>query len=445
MRQCWSDAMMRRWLWWWIGGLTLGAGVIVLALVFHFASSPEEARSYPPLVVTPEKVAHGAYLARAGDCVVCHTQRGGQPYAGGRVMPTPFGEMVVPNITQDKATGIGLWNADDFWRALHFGKSKDGHMLYPAFPYTNYTKVTRADSDDLFAFFQSIPAVTNPREPHRLRFPYNQAVMLAGWRALYFRPGEYQHNPAQSAQWNRGAYLVNGLGHCNACHTRRNLLGASEIAADLEGGLIPVLNWYAPSLTSDPEQGLGLWSQEEIRDVLKNGLSAKGAAVGPMAEVVMQSLQYLKDDDINSMAVYLKGLPHSGKLGSEGRGGDNAGSEQRGRILAQGAKLYETHCQDCHLKEGKGQPPAYPPLAGNLAITMPSAVNAIRIVLHGGFSPATQNNPRPYGMAPYGAVLTDAEVAAVVSYIRSAWGNAGGGRELVEPNEVNRYREAPVD
>jgi mono/diheme cytochrome c family protein len=219
----------------------------------------------------------------------------------------------------------------------------------------------------------------------------------------------------------------------------------------LEGGLIPVLNWYAPSLTSDPEQGLGLWSQEEIRDLLKNGLSAKGAAVGPMAEVVMQSMQYLKDDDLNSMAVYLKALPHSKKLESQGRDGHdnadvdvNADSEQRQRILAQGAKLYETHCQDCHLKEGKGQPPAYPPLAGNLSMTMPSAVNAIRIVLNGGFSPATQNNPRPYGMAPYGAVLTDAEVAAVVSYIRSAWGNPGG-RELVEPNEVNRYREVPFE
>jgi mono/diheme cytochrome c family protein len=419
------------------------AGIVWLT-IHHFASSSEENKAWPvvtsSVTSSPQAVARGAYLARAGDCVVCHTQRGGQSYAGGRILPTPFGEMVVPNITQDKATGIGLWTADDFWRALHFGKGKNGQMLYPAFPYTNYTKVTRADADDLFAYFQSLPAIAAPRQPHRLRFPYNQQLMLAAWRALYFRPAQYQTDAKQSQQWNRGAYLVNGLGHCSSCHTKRNVFGASDTAADLQGGLIPVLNWYAPALTSHPKHGLGLWSQEEVRSLLKTGVSTKGSAFGPMAEVVMQSMQYLTDEDLNAMAVYMKALPHTD---SQTEPEERASTHDRAQVLSDGKKLYETHCQDCHLKDGKGQALAYPPLAGNQAIINPNPVNAIRMVLYGGFAPATQGNPRPYGMAPYAPLLTDEQVAAVVSYIRATWGNASA--RLVAPNEVNQYREVPLD
>ena len=430
-----------------IGGIVLmvllAALLVALALIHHFASSKDEARTFPARPVTPDLVARGKYLVAAGDCVACHTRRGGQPYAGNRVLVTPFGEMLVPNITADKQHGIGNWNADDFWRALHHGKSRDGHMLYPAFPYTNYTQVTRDDSDAMFAFLQTVAPVAEPRQPHRLRFPYNQGVMLAAWRALYFRPGEYHPDAKQSPEWNRGAYLVHGLGHCNACHTSRNALGASETGIDLAGGMIPILNWYAPSLTSDAEMGLGSWQQVELEALLKNGVSNKGAVFGPMAEVVRHSLQHLDGSDIRAMAVYLKALPQTTQVQEEVE--ESLGPDEREKYLAQGEKLYETHCQDCHMKDGKGKPPAFPPLAGNRAITMPVAVNSIRIVLNGGFAPATGGNPRPYSMPPYGAQLSDAEVAQVVSYIRQAWGNAGKGRVMVDANEVNRYREVPLD
>ncbi len=425
--------------------LLLLLALALLAAIYYFASSADEARVFSPAgkAGRPEQVALGAYLARAGDCAACHTARGGPVYGGGRALATPFGDVVAPNITPDKANGIGSWTADDFWRALHHGKSKDGRMLYPAFPYPNYTKISRPDADAIFAFLQTVPAVNHARQAHRLRFPYNQSLMLAAWRALYFRPGEYQENRQQSAQWNRGAYLVQGLGHCNACHTSRNFLGASQSGVDLAGGMIPILNWYAPSLTSDKEAGLGLWPQEDIHALLKTGVAPQGAVFGPMAEVVAQSLQHLSDADIAAMAGYLKSLPQTALAQPEVD--DNIAPEERGRLLTLGAKLYETHCQDCHMADGKGKPPAWPPLAGNRAITMPSAVNSIRIVLNGGFAPSTAGNPRPYSMPPYGPQLSDDEVAAVVSYIRQAWGNAGPGRALVDAPEVNRYRSVPLD
>ncbi|MFS2137889.1 c-type cytochrome [Duganella sp. Dugasp56] len=396
----------------------------------------------PPPTVTAklapaEQVARGAYLAKAGDCMACHTTRGGQPYAGGRALQTPFGNVISPNITSDAATGIGSWSADDFWRALHNGKSKDGRMLYPAFPYTNYTRITRDDADALYAYFKSVPAVSQASQPHQLRFPYNQQFMLAAWRMLYFKPAVFREDSKQSLDWNRGAYLVQGLGHCSACHSARNTLGASE-GESLSGGLIPVLGWYAPSLNSGAEAGLGEWLQPHIAALLKTGVSPRATVFGPMAEVVQQSLQYLSDDDINAMAVYLKALPGDGKKSDFER---DKGAEAVA-FLAAGAKLYDKHCADCHGAGGGGLPPGYPPLGGNRALTMEQAVNPIRIVLNGGFAPGTEGNPRPYGMPPFGHVLNDVEVAQVVSYLRSAWGN---NAPPVTGTDVNRYRAIPLD
>lgn len=382
----------------------------------------------------------GAYLARAGDCMACHTARGGQPYAGGRAIPTPFGTLYSPNITSDKETGIGNWTSRDFWRALHHGKSRDGSFLYPAFPYPNYTKITSQDSDALFAYLQTLQPVRQSNQEHALRFPYNQRVLLAGWRALYFSPQTYRADSGQSVEWNRGAYLVQGLGHCSACHTSRNPLGASDDKSDLAGGLIPILNWYAPSLTSDAEAGLGNWEVQHIMELLKTGASPRSTVFGPMAEVVSRSLQYLDDSDIRAMAVYLKSLPQKDHPPATASfQPDKVSADQ---LLKSGSKLYEQHCADCHQSNGQGMPPAYPPMNGNRAMTMNSAVNAIRIVLNGGFPPSTSGNPRPYSMPPFGQKLNDQEVAAVVSYIRNSWGNQAG---FVSPQEVNRYRSIPLD
>lgn len=391
-----------------------------------------------PAANAAQQVARGSYLARAGDCMACHTARGGASYAGGRVIPTPFGKLYSPNITPDAATGIGSWSADDFWRALHNGKSRDGRFLYPAFPYTDYTKITRTDSDAMFAYFKTLPAIKQANKEHELRFPYNQRILLAGWRALYFRPGVYQPDTGQTTEWNRGAYLVQGLGHCTACHTNRNAFGATEQGADLTGGLLPSLGWYAPSLTSDAEAGLGNWDKQHIVDLLKTGVSPRGTVFGPMAEVVRHSLQHLSDDDVVAMAGYLKSLPQT----SAAVAANKVQGKDVQAVLKLGAKLYGDHCVECHKANGSGIPPAYPPLAGNRAITMPSSINPIRMVLNGGYPPSTQGNPRPYGMQPFGPVLSDAEVAAVVSYIRNSWGN---NAPLVLPIEVNRYRAVPVE
>jgi len=379
-----------------------------------------------------ERVSRGAYLAQAGDCLACHTTRGGQAYAGGRALQTPFGSVLSPNITADRATGIGMWSADDFWRALHNGKSRDGRLLYPAFPYTNYTRITRDDADALYAYFQTVPAVSQANQAHQLRFPYNLQISLAAWRALYFKPAVFRADTGQSVDWNRGAYLVQGLGHCSACHSARNPLGASE-GESLSGGMLPAQGWYAPALNAR-----GDWQQEHLAALLKTGVSPRATVFGPMAEVVQQSLQHLSDSDINAMAVYLKALPPGPKPASFER--DN--SSQAVAFLAAGAKLYEQHCVDCHGASGAGMPSAYPPLAGNQALTMESAVNPIRMVLNGGFAPGTAGNPRPYSMPPFSHVLSDAEVAQVVSYLRSAWGNNAAP---VSATEVNRYRAVPLD
>lgn len=385
---------------------------------------------------TPANIERGAYLARAGDCAACHTERGGAAYAGGRGIDTPFGRLYGPNITPDVETGIGAWSADDFWRALHNGKSRDGRLLYPAFPYPNYTKVSREDADALFAYLRSLPPQRKANRPHALRFPYNQQAVLAGWRLLYFKPGVYQPDAQRDATWNRGAYLVEGLGHCAACHSPRNALGATE--GRLSGGMIPVAGWYAPSLTSDAEAGLGKWEVGHIVQLLHTGTAPGASVFGPMAEVVARSLQHLSREDVAAMAVYLKSLPAT----PAPRGAAPPQGPAFERIAQAGRKLYENHCADCHGSDGKGRAPAYPPLAGNRTVTSAESVNAIRIVLNGGFPPATHGNPRPYGMPSFGHLLRDDEAAALLTYLRTSWGNRAG---VVTPPEVNRYRAVPLD
>lgn len=393
-----------------------------------------------PATVKAEQIVRGAYLTRAANCIVCHTPRGALPYAGGRAMSTPFGTLYSPNITPDKETGIGRWTSDDFWRALHHGRGKDGRFLYPAFPYPSYTKMTRDDSDAMFAYLQSIPGVKQPNAEHQLRFPYNQRWLLAGWRAFYFSPGEYQVNPQQTANWNRGAYLVQGPGHCMACHSARNSLGANVDGDQLGGGLIGSLGWYGPALTSDKMHGLGRWETDDLAAFLKTGNSPQGAALGPMAEVVSKSLQYLNDDDVQAMAVYLKSLPPAAPPDEHNAPQPEAAEAER--IMTLGKKLYTDLCIDCHKVSGNGIAPDYPPLNGNNALTSGSPVNAIRLVLNGGFPPSTAGNPYPFSMPPFGPRLSDTEVAAVVSYIRNSWDNKAG---FVSPAEVNRYRSVPAD
>ena len=386
------------------------------------------------------QVERGRYLARAGDCIACHTVPGTRIFSGNRPMPTPFGTLYSPNITPDSATGIGKWTAAEFYTMMHTGRSRDGSLMYPAMPFSSYTKISRGDSDAIFAYLRSVPAVRQANRPHELKFPYNNRSLLLGWRTLYFKEGEYQSDKTQTVEWNRGALLVQGLGHCAMCHTPINALGGSSDAKAFQGGLIPMQNWYAPSLTSNREAGLGDWALKDIMDLLQTGVSNRGAVYGPMAEVTYNSLQYLSDTDIRAMAVYLKSLPEKEKAVAEpAKPSSTAGV---GRLYSEGSRIYSAQCAACHGAEGKGKLPHFPPLANNQSIEMTSAVNPIRMVLNGGYPPGTQKNPMPYGMPPFAQSLNDAQVAAVVTFIRTAWGNHGGA---VSPAEANALRSATLD
>jgi mono/diheme cytochrome c family protein len=410
--------------------LIISASAIVLALGWWWLSSAGTAlspgfSSADPLAV---RVAKGAYLARAGNCMNCHTRQGGEPYAGGRAIETPFGIVYSSNLTPDRAHGIGNWTSVDFWRALHEGKAPDGRLLYPAFPYTSFTQVSQDDADALFVYLRSLAAVAQPNRAHAMRWPYDSQLALAAWRSLYFKPAVFQNDAARDAQWNRGAYLVRGLGHCSACHTARNLLGAIDERLSLAGGTMPMNNWYAPSLLQSAEAGLGDWEIDDIVRLLGSGQAKNATVIGPMAEVVFHGTQYLTQDDLTAMAIYLKSLPQESLAGS--------GAASAITSL-QGADIYDASCAQCHGKNGEGVPGAYPALAGNRAVLMRNTANLVPVVLHGGFAPATQGNPRPFGMPPYKLLLDDKAVAAVLSHVRSSWGNqAGAVREL----DVNQYR-----
>jgi mono/diheme cytochrome c family protein len=384
-------------------------------------------------------VKQGQYLVQAGDCVACHTEPGGALMAGGRAMPTPFGTLFSSNITADAETGIGKWSADDFYNMLHTGHSPDGGLIYPAMPFPEYTKVTRADSDAMFTYLRSVPAVHQPNKENQLSFPYNNRELILGWRTLFFKEGEYKPDPAKSVEWNRGAYLVQGLGHCTMCHSPINALGGNSQSKQFEGGLIPMQNWYAPSLTSNKEAGLGDWSIQDISDLLRGGISKRGVVYGPMAEVTYNSLQYMTDADTRAMAVYLKSLGEGSPPAKESSAVDIS---ENSLLMTLGKTIYMGQCASCHGPQGRGAPPNYPPLAGNPSIQMQSAVNPIRMVLNGGYPPGTAQNPMPFGMPPFAQNLSDDEIAAVVTYIRSSWGNRGAA---ISARDANELRTAPLD
>jgi mono/diheme cytochrome c family protein len=391
-----------------------------------------------------QAVARGRYLALAGNCAGCHTLAGGAAYAGGLGIPTPFGVVFAGNLTPDVQTGLGGWTAGDFWRALHNGRSRDGHLLYPAFPYTHFTRTTRDDANALFAYLRSLPAVAQANRPHELAFPYNTQAALAMWRALYFRPGVERADPARSAEWNRGAYLVRGLGHCSTCHAPRGLLGGIDESPELQGGLIPQLNWFAPGLgprvdasvaasTRQADTHAARAQRDEWAALLKAGVSAHATASGPMAEVVFKSTQHLADADVQAITTFLAGLPAVPRPDAPGADIKPVAAS----LLEAGRSVYKDRCAECHGDEGAGTPGAYPRLVGNATVLAEPPVNLVRIVLEGGFQPATAANPRPHGMPPFGQSLSNAEISAVLSFTRNAWGNRASA---VAEREVARYR-----
>ena len=389
----------------------LGAlGAAALGLV-SIGALTWPARSAPDNYTAIER---GRYLAVAGDCNACHTAPGGQPFAGGRDLATPFGTIYTANLTPDGTTGIGRWTADDFYHAMHEGKRPDGTLLYPAFPYPSYTKVSRADSDAIFAYLQTLEPVPNAVDRNTLPFPFDIRSVMLGWNALFFRPGEYKPDPARSAEFNRGAYLVEGLGHCGTCHTPMNALGANKASQAYQGNLIQ--GWVAPNITNDDRVGLGRWSLDDIVGYLQNGHGVQSAASGPMAEVITNSTAEMTKADLHAIAVYLK------ERGAAGEAAPAAVPEGDPQMQA-GAAIYRDTCMACHTGSGAGVNAIFPKLAGSQIVQQADPTTLVRVVVQGSRSASTPRAPTGPGMPSLGWRLSDAQVANVVTYIRNAWGN----------------------
>lgn len=399
------------------------AAMLLLALA---GCGREEAQPAGPPPANP--VEAGRYLVQAGDCAACHTQPGGMELAGGRAIVTPYGAIYSTNLTPDTETGLGQWSAEDFWQAMHHGRSRDRGLLYPAFPYTNFTRLSRIDSDSIYAYLKSLAPVRSATPAPGLRFPYNQRWLMGLWRTLYFRAGSYQPDAGKSAAWNRGAYLVQGLGHCDACHSRRNALGAVKGGSELHGGMMGG-GWYAPPIAGDQDA--------QLARLLREGVSDHGVTTGPMASVVYYSLQHLTPEDGQAIAEYLGALPAPPLRREEAL---QLGAAATSELMGRGKTLYAKHCQDCHGADGGGRAPAYPALAGNPAVLGPP-VNAVRVVANGGFAPGTAGNPRPYGMPAFVGDLSSEDIAAVLTYVRRSWGNDA---PALAPVEVERDKVLPA-
>lgn len=360
-------------------------------------------------------IARGKALVVAGDCVACHTAPHGQPFAGGLALQTPFGAITAPNITPDDTTGIGSWSADDFARAMHHGRRPDGSYLYPAFPYPYYTKVERSDVDAIYAYLRTLAPVTNRVDRDTLPFPFNIRLLMKGWNTLFFTPGTFKPDPARSAEFNRGAYLVEGLGHCGACHTPFNAFGASRSDKDLEGNQID--NWTAPNITNDARVGLGKWSVDDIVQYLRTGQNGFSLASGPMKDVVENSTSKMPVADLKAIAVYLKERGAAGPPAST----PVAASDPR---MQAGEAIYVDACAACHVRSGAGVEHLFPKLAGNAVVTQQDPASLIRIIIAGGRAAATDSFPTSPAMPSLGYRLSDGQVAAVVTYVRNSWGNA---------------------
>jgi len=375
-----------------------------------------------------EEIERGRYLAAAADCFACHTvQDGGKPYAGGRPIETPFGKITSPNITPDQETGIGAWTDDQFDDAVRKGIRPDGAHLYPAMPYTSYTKMSRKDVLAIRAYLKTVDPIRNPVSVNTLPFPFNIRVSLAAWKELYFKQGEYKPDPNQSPEWNRGAYLVEGAGHCSACHTPRSFLGGEKAARYLQGASLQ--GWFAPDLTNRDKTGLGKWAADDIVAYLKTGHNRFSAATGPMAEEVVHSTSKLSDDDLKAIAVYLKSVAGRNTSAEPLPGTDT-------QMVAGGA-IYRDTCSACHGLDGKGVSHLFPSLVGSAVAQSNDPTTAIRVILRGARSVATSTEPTAPGMPSFAWQLNNDQIAAVTTYIRNAWGNAAS---KVSPSAVERRK-----
>jgi mono/diheme cytochrome c family protein len=376
-----------------------------------------------------DRIERGRYLAVLGDCAGCHTAPGGAPFAGGLALQTPFGTLVAPNITPDPDTGIGNMTNDDFLATLHEGRGHNGKRLYPAMPYPAYTKMTDDDVLAMRAYFATIAPVKNHVVSNQLPFPLNIRLAMAFWNGLNFTSGHYQSNPQKSAAWNRGAYIVEGPAHCGTCHTPKTLLGGDKNNVALTGATLQ--GWFAPDITNDTRKGIGGWSTDDLVQYLKTGTNKWTLASGPMAEAVSHSTSQMNDEDILAIATYLK---DSGEGVASAKPAAVAASTSAMRA---GAAIYKDSCAACHRDSGEGDVHLFPRLAGSALVQSDDPTTLARVVLHGTRAVATAGAPTGPAMPAFDWRLDDAQVAAVLTYIRNNWGNAA---EAVSATAVANQR-----
>ena len=361
-----------------------------------------------------DRIERGRYLTVLSDCVACHTAPGGQPFAGGLSVETPFGKLVEPNITPDRETGIGNLTSDEFLASLHEGRGHDGRRLYPAMPYPAYTKMSDDDVLAIRAYLTTIVPVNNEVTANQLPFPVNIRLVMIFWNWLNFTPGRYQPNPQKSAEWNRGAYIVEGAAHCGACHTPKAILGGDKNDRALAGATL--LGWFAPDITNNPRTGIGGWSKDDLVQYLKTGANSWTLASGPMADAVTHSTSLMMDEDISAIATYLKDV-------------DDVASKPTpvaadGNAMRVGAAIYKDNCAACHKDAGTGEVHLFPRLAGSALVQSDDPTTLVRAVLKGMRAVSTANMPTAPAMPAFDWRLNDAQVAAVLTYIRNNWDNA---------------------
>jgi mono/diheme cytochrome c family protein len=415
---------------------TAFAGGTRVAVADYHAGHPT---GVPPTLAGADAMARGEYLARAADCVACHTAPGGKPFAGGLAFKLPVGTLYSPNLTPDRETGIGAWSDADFVKAMHEGIGKDGEFLYPAFPYTAYTLMTRDDVLAIKAYLFSLAPIHNSPPEDDMKFPFNQRYLMFFWDRLFNTEQRFRPNADQTPAWNRGAYLVEALGHCGECHTPRNLLYARS-GRKFAGAVLT--GWKAYNVTSDTQSGVGAWSDEELAAFLSTGHApGHSSASGPMADVLDNSLRFLTPDDIRAMVAYLKTIPPipdkaepavarkpppTTIVAAAGTGGD------RGHL---GLFVFEGACASCHRWDGSGAQSSYAALLGSRTVNDPAAINLTQVVLHGS---RLQTKHGEEFMPAFGNAYSDVEIAAVANYVT---GRFGARAATVAPDQVAKRRQ----
>ncbi|SDB90002.1 Cytochrome c, mono-and diheme variants [Paraburkholderia lycopersici] len=423
----------------------LATYVAVLALLGGCERDAPFATTKPP--PDAAQIALGEKLAKAGDCASCHDSARREPFAGGLAVNSPFGPIYASNITPDPVHGIGDYTPAQFAAALQRGAAPGGKRLYPAMPYPSFAALDSHDVNALYQYFMyGVKPVANATPQTHLPFPFDQRWVMTFWRLAFAQHGRFEPDPARSAQWNHGAWLVQGLGHCGACHTPRgpayNEMGYTQSSPlYLTGGVID--HWYAPNLTGDPGSGLGRWSADDIAVFLRDGHNGRAYAFGAMAPVVEASTQYLSDDDLHAIAVYLKSLPArkaSGHYaGTPAARAATMAALEGGTPERPGAGLYLSYCAKCHAADGDGKPGQAPPLAGSSLALASDPTSMLRLIVEGSESPQTSGGGTPRKMPAFRTPFTDSEIAQVASFVRGAWGNDAAP---VAPAEVTRLRDA---